>query len=151
MLLTLAIPLKAETYQASEWERQIIASCLVLEASDQGEIGMHAVAAVIANRAGGDPAKFITIVKTPYAFSALNTATTGKTGSRGFADHIQRASNDRNWSLALRLVNQLYTQDLADPTYGADHYSRRDELPSWSHTMRATAVIGDHLFFKTRK
>lgn len=143
--------LKAETYQVSDWERQIIAACLILEAADQGEIGMQAVAAVIANRAGGDPEKYILVVKKPYAFSALNAATTGKTGARGYADHIQRASMDMNWVKAKRLVDQLYAKSLADVTYGADHYTRRDTLPSWSHTMKATAVIGDHLFFKARK
>lgn len=141
---------KAETYQPCDWERQIVAACLVLEASDQGDIGMRAVASVIANRGQRDSSRYIGIVKQPYAFSALNTATTGKTGSDGFAGHVRRASRDLNWNAALQIVDQLYANSLSDVTYGADHYSRRDQLPSWSHRMRATTVIGDHLFFKAR-
>ncbi len=135
-------------YQPCEWEKQIIAACLVLEAANQGETGMQAVASVIANRAGRSPERFIAVVRTPYAFTALNDATTGKTGADGFAPHVRRASNDRNWPLARRIVDDLFSHALHDNTYGADHYSRLDRLPSWSHGMRATAVIGDHLFFK---
>ncbi|EDY81615.1 hypothetical protein VDG1235_1233 [Verrucomicrobiia bacterium DG1235] len=140
--------LEADSYEPTSWERQIIAACLVLEASNQGEIGMQAVAAVIANRGERDTSRYISIVKHPYAFSALNTASTGKTGSDGYTDHVRRASRDSNWTTALQIVDQLYARSLTDITYGADHYSRRDELPSWSHKMRATTVIGDHLFFK---
>lgn len=137
-------------HQPTAWEKQIIAACLILEASNQGETGMQAVASVIANRAQRNPQQFVAVVKQPYAFTALNTATTGKTGDTGYSTHVRRASNDRNWPLALRIVDDLYSSSLSDNTYGADHYSRRDQLPSWSHGMRATAVIGDHLFFKRR-
>ncbi|MDQ8205853.1 cell wall hydrolase [Pelagicoccus sp. SDUM812003] len=147
-LMGIVSVVRAEAYQPCDWERQIVAACLVLEASNQGEHGMQAVASVIANRAERDKSRYIQIVKTPYAFTALNEASTGKTGSSGFANHVRRASRDLNWSLALRIVDQLYADSLADNTYGADHYSRRDQLPSWSHRMRATAVIGDHLFFR---
>ena len=111
---------------------------------------MQAVASVISNRAGRAPERIFKVVTVPYAFTALNTATTGQTGERGFTDHVRRASNDRNWPLALGIVDALYANELTDVTYGADHYSRRDSLPRWSHTMRATAVIGDHLFFRAR-
>lgn len=135
-------------YQPCSWERQIVAACLVLEAANQGERGMQAVASVIANRAQRDPANYLSVVKRPFAFSALNAATTGKTGGVGYASHVRRASRDSSWSTALLIVDQLYDRSLSDVTYGADHYSRRDMLPSWSHSMRATAVIGDHLFFR---
>ncbi|MBC2605635.1 cell wall hydrolase [Pelagicoccus albus] len=135
--------------QPTEWEKEIVATCLVLEAANQGESGMQAVASVIANRAKGDPSQYLSIVKTPYAFSALIKPTTGKTGEKGFSEEIARASRDHQaWPIALKIVDQLYADTLPDNTFGADHYSRRDQLPSWSHGMRATAVIGDHLFFK---
>lgn len=137
----------ANTYEPCDWERQIVAACLVLEASNQGQEGMQAVASVIANRGKRDSSRYIKIVKHPYAFSALNSATTGKTGATGYAGHVQRASRDAHWSMALRIVDELYANTLQDVTYGADHYTRRDALPSWSHGMRATTVIGDHLFF----
>ncbi|MBD5780319.1 cell wall hydrolase [Pelagicoccus sp. NFK12] len=131
------------------WERQVLAACLILEAADQGEAGMQAVAAVIRNRSGGDASKFIAVVKKPYAFSALNASTVKGKDKQSFAPLVSRASKDINWSKALSIVDALYSGELSDNTFGADHYSRKDELPSWSHGMRATTVIGDHLFFKS--
>ncbi|MBK1879431.1 cell wall hydrolase [Pelagicoccus mobilis] len=139
---------KSTTPENLAWEKQIIASCLILEASNQGEEGLRAVASVIANRADRDSKPYIFIVKQPYAFTALNKASTDKTGKFGYDQLVRRASQDYNWSLALSIVDELYQNSLVDVTFGADHYSRKDELPSWSHGMRATTVIGDHLFFK---
>ncbi len=135
--------------QADPWERQIVAACLILEASNQGVDGMQAVAAVIANRGEGNPARYLEVVRKPYAFSAFNVSTGKGKSEQRFAGLVARASKDVNWSKALEIVDLLYAGELQDNTFGADHYSRRDELPSWSHGMRATTVIGDHLFFKS--
>lgn len=148
-LLAFAASPAALAYSPCAWEKQIVAACLVLEASNQGEEGMRAVASVIANRADRDPALILKVVKRPYAFSAFNTATTGKTGSDGYAGHVRRASRDRNWSLANSIVEEMYAQQLADITFGADHYLRRDVFPSWSLRMQATILIGDHLFLRS--
>lgn len=149
LLGTLSVSLFAASPEDLAWERKIVAACLILEAADQGVPGMQAVASVIANRAGGEPSRYIDMVKKPYAFSAMNFSTTGKGADRSYAPLVSRASKDTNWANALALVEELYAGKLADNTFGADHYSRRDELPSWSHGMRATTVIGDHLFFKS--
>ncbi len=129
------------------WEKQIVASCLVLEAANQGEEGMRAVASVIRNRAGGSSDGILKVVKKPYAFSALNTATTGKTGSRGFADLVRRSSQDRHWSIALKIVEEMYSHQWRDVTAGADHYVRKGLYPKWAKDMDLTAIIGEHVFF----
>lgn len=147
-LLVSISPAWTEPSEDTQWEKQIIAACLILEAADQGEEGLRAVASVIANRAKNQGEEYVSIVKRPYAFSALNKASTDTTGEFGYDKLVRKASKDRNWRLALSIVEKLYQDTLEDNTFGADHYSRRDELPSWSHGMRATAVIGDHLFFK---
>ncbi len=130
------------------WERQIVASCLILEASDQGMEGMTAVANVIENRAYGNSRKFLKVVRRPYAFSSLNKATTGKTGARGYADHVRRASRDQNWRVALNIVDQLYAGTLNDITYGATHFSIKQEYVTWMKDMQLTVVIGDHKFLR---
>ncbi|MCH6258774.1 cell wall hydrolase [Puniceicoccaceae bacterium K14] len=140
---------EADSSGGLSWERQIIAACLVLEASDQGENGMRGVASVIHNRAEGTSKKFIGVVKKPYAFTSLNAASTGKTGGRGYADHVRRASRDRNWKLACAIVNEMYGESWADITYGADHYVRSDVNPRWSHEMSVTTIIGEHMFFSS--
>jgi len=136
------------SYTPDPWERQIVAACLILEAADQGEIGMTAVANVIANRADGNARKFYREVKRPYAFSSLNRATTGKTGNRGFADHVRRASRDHHWRVALRIVDKLYAGTLQDLTNGATHFSLKNEYVAWMKDMKLTAVIGDHKFLR---
>lgn len=138
----------AEAYKPDPWARQIIAACLILEASDQGEHGMIAVANVINNRAYGKPSHIYRVVKKPYAFTSLNTATTGKTGNRGYAGHVTRASRDRNWEAALNIVDRLYAGTLPDLTGGATHYSLVSEHVSWMKSMRQTVVIGSHKFLR---
>lgn len=138
----------AQGYTPDPWERQIVAACLILEASDQGEQGMTAVANVMQNRAGGNPQQVFKEVKRPYAFSSLNGATTGKTGNRGFAGHVTRASRDPNWRLALSITDRLYAGNLTDLTKGATHFSLKGEYVSWMRSMQLTAIIGKHKFLR---
>ena len=135
-------------YTPDPWERQIVAACLILEASDQGEEGMIAVANVMNNRAGGNAKRIYKEVRKPYAFSSLNAASTGKTGNRGYAGHVTRASRDPNWRVALRIVDRLYAGRLTDLTKGATHYTVVSEYVSWMKSMRLTVVIGDHKFLR---
>ncbi|RPF83265.1 MAG: hypothetical protein CBC31_000215 [Verrucomicrobia bacterium TMED71] len=75
----------ASAYQPCSWEKQIVAACLVLEAAEQDAMGTRGVASVILNRTDEKPLLGYAGRQKPYAFSALNTATTGRTGSKGFA------------------------------------------------------------------
>jgi spore germination cell wall hydrolase CwlJ-like protein len=138
----------ASIYSPDPWERQIVAACLILEASNQGEKGMSAVANVINNRAGGNPRSIYKEVKKPYAFSALNSASTGKTGRKGYAGHVTRASNDSNWKMALEITDRMYTGTLPDGTRGATHYTQVHEYKSWMKPMQLTVVIGKHKFLR---
>lgn len=156
LILALSLTLAASgtttawaAYQPCSWEKQIVAACLVLEASDQGELGMRGVASVIRNRAGGRHSNILKVVKRPYAFSALNAATSGKTGRAGFANHVRRASRDRHWQTALRIVEEMYTPNWFDITNGADHYARVDIRPNWTYSMSVTAEIGAHRFYSS--
>ena len=136
------------SYTPDQWERQIVAACLILEASNQGEQGMAAVANVMRNRADGNPSRIYREVKKPYAFSSLNSASTGKTGGRGFAGHVTRASRDPNWRTALRIVDKMYAGTLTDVTKGATHYTLVNEYVSWMRSMKLTVVIGSHKFLR---
>lgn len=137
----------ASNYAPSAWEKQIVAACLVLEAADQGELGMRGVASVILNRANGQHARLMRVVKRPYAFTSLNAATNGRTGARGYADHVQKASRDRLWKSALKIVDDLYSRGWQDITYGANHYARKDIKPAWTRSMDITTIIGSHAFY----
>ncbi len=135
--------LKAEV---SSYERQIIASVLVLEAANQGEEGMLAVLHVINNRANGNPEKAIYQVARRKAFSCLNSVTSQKHPDYGPA--IGRAMRDRTWDWALATVDAYCAGQLpADNTGGATHYCIHPPK-SWVEQMAFTKRIGAHSFFR---
>ena len=132
--------------KVSRYERQIIASVLVLEAANQGEAGMLAVLHVINNRAGGDPQRAVGKVAQRKAFSCLNDITSQANPDYGPA--IARAMKDRTWETALRMVDALCVGRLgADITGGATHYCI-DPPRSWREQMAYTTRIGSHVFFR---
>lgn len=139
---------RADAYTPDSWERQVVAACLVLEASSEGPIGLMAVANVIANRADGNPRRYYKVVKKPYAFSSMNTATTVKSGGQAYANLVRRASRDPNWGLSLNVVDKLYSGRLQDLTNGATHFALKSKRSSWMSSMKITAVIGNHKFMR---
>ena len=135
--------LKAEV---SSYERQIIASVLVLEAANQGEEGMLAVLHVINNRANGNPENAIYQVARRKAFSCLNHVTSQKHPDYGPA--IGRAMRDRTWDWALATVDAYCAGQLPpDNTGGATHYCIHPPK-SWVEQMAFTKRIGAHSFFR---
>lgn len=145
---TLVATSRAEAYTPDPWERQVVAACLVLEASSEGPIGLMAVGNVIANRADGDPRRYYKVVKKPYAFSSMNAATTRTSGGQAYADLVRKASRDPNWGLSLNVVDRLYTGQLQDLTNGATHFALKSKRSSWMSSMKVTAVIGNHKFMR---
>ena len=135
-------------YTPDQWERQVVAACLVLEASSDGPLGLMAVANVISNRSDGDPSRFYKVVKKPYAFSSVNAVTKGRTGGRGYAPLVRKASRDPNWGLSLKVVDRLYAGTLQDLTNGATHFALKKKRASWMSSMQVTAIIGSHKFMR---
>jgi len=132
--------------EVRDYERQIIASVLVLEAADQGEVGMRAVLHVINNRAGGNPERAAGQVARPKAFSCLNAITVQKHPDYGPA--IGRAMDDRMWPVARKLVDDYVAGKLGyDVTGGATHYCIHPPV-SWRAQMQFTTKIGSHQFFR---
>jgi len=130
----------------SDYERQIIASVLVLEAANQGEAGMLAVLHVINNRARGNPENAIGQVARPKAFSCLNAITSQRNPDYGPA--LRRAMQDRTWPRALEMVDSYIAGQLGDDlTGGATHYCIHPPT-SWREQMHFTTRIGVHTFFR---
>jgi spore germination cell wall hydrolase CwlJ-like protein len=143
IILAVMLSLSASAqYVPDPWARQIVAATLVLEASCQDTIGMVAVASVIQNRAYSRPSQIYSVVKTPYAFSALNGG--------NYARCVREASRDRNWPMALTITDMLYKGKLQDVTFGATHYLPVYLDTSWSRSMAVTRIIGDHKFLRRR-
>lgn len=130
----------------SDYERQIVAAVLVLEAANQGEDGMRAVLHVIDNRAGNDPHRAIAQVAKRKAFSCLNSVTSQK--NRDYGPLLRRAMRDRTWNLAMRLVRDYETGNLGpDLTEGATHYCIHPP-ESWNREFVFVKQIGAHRFFR---
>ena len=132
--------------EVSSYERQIVASVLVLEAACQGEEGMLAVLHVINNRAKGNPKRAAAQVAKRKAFSCLNDITSQAHPDYGPA--IARAMNDRTWEYALQIVDAYCAGQLGrDITGGATHYCIHPPK-SWREQMAFTKRIGAHVFFR---
>lgn len=130
----------------SRYERQIIASVLVLEAANQGEEGMLAVLHVINNRAGGNPEGAIGQVARRKAFTCLNSITSQKHPDYGPA--LAKAMKDRTWPLAMRMVDDYFAGRLGhDITEGATHYCIHPP-ESWLAEMVVIKRIGKHVFLR---
>ena len=147
-LIVLALVAGASVARAelSSYEKQIIASVLVLEAADQGEAGMLAVLHVINNRAGGVPDRAIGQVARHKAFTCLNSITRQR--HPDYSPALRRAMKDRTWPVALQMVEDYAAGSLPpDITRGATHYCIHPPS-SWRNQMAFTTRIGDHSFFR---
>lgn len=140
-----SISFQLPKYRLSESERELIASCLVLEAACQGERGMRGVMAVIRNRSRHLPELYATTVLRRKQFSALNRLTAGR---ESVTRVVQRARRDRMWNTALRIVDEAGHENWTDPTYGATHYTLSGERTPWTRALARTVTIGRHAFYR---
>lgn len=139
--ITFSIP----RYTLTDRERELVASCLVLEAASQGEFGMRGVMSVIRNRSRGLPELFVSTILEEKQFSALNSITE----RRESVPHlIARAQRDRTWPTAMALVDEAAKETWHDPTDGATHYTRLGEHTRWTHALAMTTIIGRHAFYR---
>ena len=134
------------TYQPCSWEKQIVAACLVLEAPDQDEKGMRGGASVIPNRADRNYSAIMRVLKKPFAFSALNTDTTGRRDS--LATH-KRPRTTACGDPCCKSLTISVLQKWRDVTQGANHYVVANIRPSWAKSMAKTNTIGSHDFYTT--
>lgn len=134
------------TYQPCSWEKQIVAACLVLEAPDQDEKGMKGGASVILNRADRNYSTVMWVIKKPFAFSAPNTATPGRSDS--LATH-KRPRTTAFGDPYCKSLTISVLQNWRDVNQGADHYVGANIRPSWVKSMAKTTTIGSHEFFTT--
>ncbi len=137
---------KAEEARFTHYERSIIATCLVLEASSDGQEGMTAVLNVIFNRADRQHDRVLEVISRPRQFTALNAATAGQ---RNYGPLLARAMKDPNFDDAYRLVLKMERGELVDNTFGADHY-HSGPRPAWARSMRRVTTVGSQQFYTSK-
>jgi len=146
--LTFLSPLIALASPLTEYERNILATVLVLEATADGEEGMQAVLNVIYNRAGRNLDNVMAVVAKPGQFTSINSVT--KRQHRNYGPIIQKAMKNGNFNEAVDLVMLMERGELEDITFGATHFhsSRR---PYWASSMNYLVTVGGHRFYTTRR
>ena len=147
LLLTIlaGIPAMASQSPISSYERKIVASVLVLEASGEGVEGMQAVLNVISNRAKGKLSRIVPVVVKRGQFSSIN-AVTGKR-KPDYSPILRRALRHENFNQAMTLVRMMERGQLQDITLGATHYHAAGKPPYWVSTMQYLTTIGSHHFY----
>ena len=146
ILATAALQVQASA-GLSSYDRQIVASCMVLEAGCDGSEGMQAVLNVILNRADGYLYRMVPETVRHGAFSSMS-AIWGRS-TPNYSSIIRRAQNQRNaYAEALRLISVMENGNLWDNTYGATHYHASSMVPYWAGDMSYTTTIGGHHFYR---
>jgi spore germination cell wall hydrolase CwlJ-like protein len=119
-------------------QNELVATCLILEASNQGKIGLEAVYEVILNRQNKSHKSLSEIVLQPKQFSCFN--------SKDSKTLILKAKQDKNFETALEIVkNNKNEWTVKGATF---YYADYIPKPYWANGMTVTRKIGVHIFLK---
>lgn len=115
----------------------IIAATLILEAGGEYAAGaMQAVHEVICTRAWKRNLTRRQVCLQRMQFSCWNSGNIDKL--------VAKAQRHRRYFEAVAIINSKIT----DYTSGADHYHADYCSPYWAPSMKVTATIGRHIFYK---
>lgn len=133
----------------SGYDREIVATCMVLEAGGEGPEGMQAVLNVIFNRAGGYLQRVVPETVRYGAFSCMSSI--WRKESPDYSQLIRRAENQSGaYQQAMQLITLMEDGFLRDNTGGATHYHAASISPYWVSGMRYLTTIGNHIFYIER-
>ena len=113
------------------------------EARGEGSRGMQAVGNVIMNRVHAGSwygASIKDVVLKKYQFSCWNVGDPNR-------EKILNATPTQ-LSSARSIAEKVADGTLPDITGGATHYHAKSILPYWAASMKKTATIGNHIFYK---
>lgn len=142
----------------NDYDIDIAARTLNGEAASEPQTGQEAVAHVIQNRAKrkpwagqllGEEGAVAKVCLAPWQFSCWNDSDPNKRRIKALAPGQMKQQID--------IVTKAFGTDEPDPTDGADHYHTVAAIPgymwppSWTFTMRRTAVIGNHVFYDSTR
>ena len=119
-------------------ETKVIAITILAEARGEGQGGMYAVAAVIAQRAFERKRTPTEICLKPSQFSCWN----GK--ALKSLEHLLKVPQAK-YAIALAKNIKLLSRDFVG---FANHYHNNKVSPKWAKGNKPVKVIGNHLFYK---
>ena len=120
-------------------ETKIIAITILAEARGEGEAGMYAVAAVIAQRAFERKRTPSAVCLKKWQFSCWN----GKTLKN--LEHLLKVPQAR-YALALARNIKLLSRDYVG--YANHYHNNKIKLPYWAKGEKPVKTIGNHIFYK---
>jgi spore germination cell wall hydrolase CwlJ-like protein len=133
----------------SSYDKEIVATCLVLEAGGEGSDGMRAVLNVILNRAKGDLSRLVSATVKRGAFSCMSSV--WDHNEPDFSLLIVSAMDQTDvYDEASQLISTMEQGLLTDNTRGATHYHAAYVSPYWVGGMRYLTTIGSHRFYAER-
>jgi len=145
MLFSMAHPVLADRFLSDE-DRQIVVTCLVLEAGGEGFDGMLAVLNVILNRAQGDLDQMVPKTIKSGAFSSMSSV--WNQDVRDYTLLFQRAERQPvACETAHQLIDLLEDGCLWDNTQGATHFHSAAIHPYWADDLHYLLTIGNHKFY----
>ena len=120
-------------------ETKIIAITILAEARGEGEAGMYAVAAVIAQRAFERKRTPSAVCLKKWQFSCWN-------GKRlKDLEHLLKVPQAR-YALALARNIKLLSRDYVG--YANHYHNNKIKLPYWAKGEKPVKTIGNHIFYK---
>ena len=138
---------KYSAFQAAN----IIARTLYAEAREDGKDGYKNVATVIYNRAKGNKADFVNVIKTASQFSCWNKMTSSEWSPSGFKVRAPKsaASNSENkqlWEDAKAIAASMLNGTFK-PLGNANHYYNPAKAsPTWGPQLTGVKTVGSHKF-----
>jgi N-acetylmuramoyl-L-alanine amidase len=138
--------LNIQADKLSDYDRQIVASCMVLEAGCDGEEGLQAVLNVILNRADGYLHRLVPQTIKRGAFSCMDEI--WSQSAPDYSRLLRRAHlQTKAYGTALLLISTMEDGQLWDNTLGATHYHAVSMTPYWISEMSFITTIGGHHFY----
>jgi len=131
----------------SDYERQILATVLILEAGGESYTGMHAVMNVLVNRSNGDLDKVVSEAIRKGQFASMKDVW-GKS-KPDYSPLITKALKHPSYTSALNIVKAFESDDhYYDPSMGATHFHTITTEPYWASSLEQVQIIGNHVFYK---
>ena len=143
-----AANIRAHHSPLTSYERQIVASVIILEAASDGIDGMQAVLNVVYNRADRNIYRLVRAAVSKGSFYSMRSV--WGMVNPDYSPILRRAQLDPFYTDAVKLVMMLERDELPDTTDGATHYYVTSEIPPyWIEDMYYRTTIGNHHFFAT--
>lgn len=129
----------------------IIARTLYAEAREDGLDGYKHVATVIYNRANGNKADFVNVIKKHLQFSCWNKMTAEewsptKFEERAPASAAKNAKNEKLWKYAKEYATSMVIGTFKPASKANHYYNPAKASPSWGPKLKNVKTVGSHKF-----